>query len=64
MLLEHEQLSIEGSDVVEAALEHYRGKPALGFSDCLIYEVARKAGHTPLGTLDRELARLEGVERL
>jgi hypothetical protein len=27
-------------------------------------EVARKAGHVPLGTFDRDLATLDGVERL
>jgi predicted nucleic acid-binding protein len=36
----------------------------VGFSDCLILEVARKAGHLPLGTFDRELGRLEGAQRL
>lgn len=37
---------------------------ALGFSDCLVLEAARKAGHGPLGTFDRELARLDGAELL
>jgi hypothetical protein len=27
-------------------------------------EVARKAGHLPLGTFDRNLGKLEGAERL
>jgi hypothetical protein len=27
-------------------------------------EVARKAGHLPLGTFDRNLAKLEGAEKL
>jgi hypothetical protein len=44
-----------GTDVVRRALEHYRKKPALSFSDCLVLEAARKAGHLPLGTLDRDL---------
>ena len=39
-------------------------RPALGFSDCLVLEVARKAGHLPLGTFDRRLARVDGVRRL
>jgi predicted nucleic acid-binding protein len=38
--------------------------PALGFSDCLILEIARKAGHVPLGTFDKRLSKLNGVERL
>ena len=51
-------------DVVTRALAHYRKKPALGFSDCLIVEVARRAGHLPLGTFDRNLGKLEGAQRL
>jgi predicted nucleic acid-binding protein len=36
----------------------------LGFSDCLVLETARKAGHLPLGTFDRDLAKLDGAVRL
>jgi predicted nucleic acid-binding protein len=50
--------------VVASALEAFRKRPALGFSDCLMLEVARKAGHLPLGTFDRNLGKLEGAERL
>jgi predicted nucleic-acid-binding protein len=64
MLLSHECLALQESEVVANALESFRGRPALGFSDCLILEVARKAGHVPLGTFDRSLARLEGAEKL
>lgn len=64
MLLVHKNLTVEDADVVGAALDHFRRKPALGFSDCLVIEVARKAGHLPLGTFDRELARLDGAQRL
>lgn len=64
MLLHHRDLTIQDSDTVAAALEQYRRRPALGFSDCLILEVARKAGHVPLGTFDRVLGKLEGAERL
>lgn len=63
MLLEHESLVLQDPDVVEAALQHFRKTPALGFSDCLVLEVARKAGHHPLGTFDRALSRLEGAQR-
>jgi predicted nucleic acid-binding protein len=52
------------SDVVAMALEQFRSRPALGFSDCLVLEVARKAGHLPVGTFDRDFAKLEGVHRL
>jgi predicted nucleic-acid-binding protein len=64
MLLSHEALSIAEPDVVRAALAHFRRKPSLGFSDCLILEVARAAGHTPLGTFDRNLGKLSGAQRL
>ncbi len=64
MLLSHEKLTLEDSDVVTNALEIYRRRPALGFSDCLMLEVARKAGHLPLGSFDRTLGKLEGVQRL
>jgi len=63
MLLNHKDLTLEGSEVVSNALEVFRKRPALGFSDCLMLEVARKAGHLPLGTFDRTLGKLEGVER-
>jgi predicted nucleic acid-binding protein len=43
---------------------HFRKKPALGFSDCLLLGMARKAGHLPLGTFDRDLGKLHGAERL
>jgi predicted nucleic-acid-binding protein len=64
MLLQHQQLTIQDPDVVEAALVHLRKKPSLGFSDCLVLEIARKAGHLPLGSFDRGFAKLEGVEGL
>jgi predicted nucleic-acid-binding protein len=64
MLLHHRDLTIQDSDTVAAALEHYRRRPTLGFSDCLILEVARKAGHLPLGTFDRDLGKLDGAEKL
>ena len=56
---------VEGeTERVAAALEQYRNRPALGFSDCLILETARKAGHIPLGTFDRNLSKLDGAEGL
>lgn len=64
ILLNHRDLIIQDSDVVAAALQHLRKRPALGFSDCLILEVARKAGHVPLGTFDGDLSKLEGAQKL
>jgi predicted nucleic-acid-binding protein len=64
MFLTHRDLTVQDIDVIAAALEHFRERPALGFSDCLILETARKAGHLPLGTFDRELGKLPGAQRL
>ena len=64
MLLNHSDLTVQDADVVSTALENFRQRPALGFSDCLILEVARKAGHLPLGTFDRSLSKLPGAQKL
>ncbi len=64
MFLNHRDLTVQDADAVAAALEHFRKQPKLGFSACLVLEVARKAGHMPLGTFDRELGRLDGAQRL
>lgn len=64
VLLNHKDLTLQDADAVAAALAHYRRQPRLGFSDCLVLEVARKAGHLPLGTFDRELGKLEGAHKL
>lgn len=64
MFLRHQDLTVQDAEVAAAALEQFRQRPALGFSDCLILEVARKAGHLPLGTFDRDLGKLAGAQRL
>jgi len=64
MLLNHRDLILQDADVVSAALAQFRRRPAVSFSDCLVLEVARKAGHLPLGTFDRDLARLDDAQRL
>jgi predicted nucleic-acid-binding protein len=64
MLLNHAHLSVQDAEVVAAALELFRRRPALGFSDCLALEIARKSGHLPFGTFDKDLAKLEGAQRL
>lgn len=64
MLLSHEHLSVQDTEAVAAAVVQFRRQPKVGFSDCLIVEVARKAGHTPLGTFDRDLGRIDGAQRL
>ena len=64
MLLQHREFTLQDSETVAAALQIFRTRPALSFSDCLILELARKAGHLPLGTFDRELGKVAGVEKL
>lgn len=64
LLLQHESLVLQDADTVSAALAHFRAKPVLGFSDCLVLAIAKKAGHVPLGTFDRALARLEGAYKI
>ena len=64
MLLSHEHLTVQDAEVVAASIVQFRQRPSVGFSDCLMLEVARKAGHTPLGTFDRSLGRIDGAQRL
>lgn len=64
MLVHHKDLVLQDSDAVVAALELFRSRPSLGFSDCLMLHLARKAGHLPLGTFDRSLGRVDGARQL
>ena len=64
MLLNHQHLTVQDADAVAAAVEQFRRRPAVGFSDCLMMEVTRKAGHGPLGTFDRDLGKVDGAHRL
>jgi len=64
LLLDHDQLAVQDADVVKVAVSQYRKHPRLGFSDCLVLEVARGAGHVPLGTFDRGLGKLSGAQKL
>ena len=63
-LLEHTELTLQDGDIVAAALGQFRTRPVLGFSGCLVVEIARKAGHLPLGTFDRQLGKVAGAVRL
>lgn len=60
----NKNLTLQDADAVAAALESFRRRPALGFSDCLLLELARKAGHLPLGTFDRDLSKRDGAQKL
>lgn len=64
MLLAHRNLVLQDADAVAAALAHFKRRPALGFSDCLVLEIARKAGHAPLGSFDKALTTLPDTQRL
>jgi predicted nucleic-acid-binding protein len=64
MLLNHKHLTIQDSDTVAAALELFRSKTSLGFSDCLVLQLARKAGHLPVGTFDLGLGKIDGTQKL
>jgi predicted nucleic-acid-binding protein len=64
LLLVHESLVLQDADVVRAALSSFRARPTVGFSDCLVVEIARKAGHLPLATFDKALSKLAGTHRL
>ena len=64
MLTEHERLSLQDEDVVRRAHTTFDGTRSTGFSDCLVVEIARKAGHLPLGTFDRKMSRVDGAQCL
>lgn len=64
MLLDHQDLVLQDPDTVSAALALFRTKPVLGFSDCLMLQLAKKAGNLPLGTFDRNLSKVNGTQRL
>ena len=64
MLMEHDQLALQDRDVVEKALLEFKQHPAIGFTDCLIVQIARKLGHRLVGTFDRSMSRLDDVNRL
>jgi predicted nucleic-acid-binding protein len=60
-LLDHKTLIVQDADVVTSALKKFQSSKGVQFADCLILEVARKAGHTPLGTFDAKLAKIDGA---
>jgi predicted nucleic-acid-binding protein len=64
LLLDHNQLVLQDHAVVESALRLFRSRPSLGFSDCLMLASATAAGHLPLGTFDRNLAKAPGTQRI
>jgi predicted nucleic-acid-binding protein len=63
-MMTHDRLTFEDANVVKAALANFRANTKVSFSDCLILEIARKAGHMPLGTFDKALGKLDGASTL
>ena len=64
MFLYEKALTVQDADIIVAALDLFRARPALGFTDCVVLETARKFGHLPLGTFDRKLGTIEGTQKL
>ena len=64
MLMEHDCLTLQDEDVIRRAHTEFEQDGAAGFTDCLIVEAARKAGHLPVGTFDRAMSRIDGGHRL
>jgi predicted nucleic-acid-binding protein len=64
MLLEHENLVVQDAEIALSALNAYRKNRNVQFSDCLIIEIARKAGHLPVGTFDKALSKIDGAEKI
>lgn len=64
MLLGTAMVTLEDAPVVEAALAQFVHHAKLSFTDCLVLEIARKVGHTPLGTFDKALGKLPGTKTL
>jgi len=61
---DNRDLALEEPAVVRAALGLYQTKGKLDFGDCLLLEIARKAGHVPLATFDKALGKVDGAETL
>jgi predicted nucleic-acid-binding protein len=64
LLLKHDRLALQDADTVSAARAHFKDRPSLGFSDCLVLAIAHKAGHLSLGTFDKALGALPDTQRL
>lgn len=64
MLVEHDRLTLQDEDAIRRAHSAFEQDRSAGFTDCLIVEAARKAGHLPVGTFDRSMSRIDGGHRL
>jgi len=64
MLLQHKTVALESPELVAAALVSFRENHGIGFSDALILEAARRAGHLPVVTFDKRFAKADDTELL
>lgn len=62
MLLSNESVILQEPEVIAASLTLFAENKGVSFSDCLMLSLARKAGHSPLGTFDTKLAKIDGAE--
>lgn len=63
-IIDNKDLALEDPAVVRSALANFRSKTKASFDDCMILEIARKAGHLPLATFDKALGKSEGANLL
>lgn len=63
-LLHAAEFALQDPDVVRATAARFEVSPGVDFADCLILEIASKAGQLPLATFDVALGKLDGAERL
>lgn len=61
VVLKNEALVLQEPEVVAEALSLFKSHSGAAFSDCMILAVSKKAGHTPLGTFDAKLAKINGT---
>ena len=61
VVLKNEALVLQEPEVVAEALSLFKSHSGVAFSDCMILAVSKKAGHTPLGTFDAKLAKINGT---
>ena len=60
-IIDNKDLALEDPPVVRAALALYQANAKVGFSDCVVLERARSAGHLPLATFDKALGKADGT---
>jgi predicted nucleic-acid-binding protein len=64
LLLDQRDLVVQDADVVTNAITLLKKGIGTDFADCMILEIARKAGHLPVGTFDRALGKARGAQSL